>query len=329
MTDLPAQATPDDAARLPEGDEIFLDHVGHFVRDGGAASRALARCGFAPTPISIQVSPDAAGGAQPTGTGNVTAMLDRGYLEILFKTSDTPLSRELEAALNRHAGLHLAAFAVADAEKAQRRLAADGFAVRDLVHMQRQVETVSGAATAAFTIARVEPEAMSEGRIQLLTHHTEQAVWQERWLKHPNSAIGLIDVVIAVADVEEAAARFVRFTGRKATRTSGGALIRLDRGGVYLVTHDRVTERLPEVAITSLPFMAGYALCVQSLDAAEAAVDRANLEWRAIDDGIVAAFPSELGEGAWFFVERVSALPWRRREAIPRRRFRVRPGPLL
>ncbi len=313
MTDLSARAAPEDIARrLPAGDEIFLDHVAHFVRDGEAASRALARCGFAPTPISIQVNPDAAGGARRTGTGNVTAMLERGYLEILFKTSDTPLSREFDAALSRHAGLHLAALAVADVGKAHRRLAADGFAVRDLVHMQRPVGTVAGAATAAFTIARVEPEAMPEGRIQLLTHHTEQAVWQERWLKHPNSAIGLIDVVIAVADVEEASARFASFTGRGATRTSGGALIRLDRGGVYLVTHDRVTERLPEVAIARLPFMAGYALCVQSLAAAEAAVDRADLEWRAIDDGIVAAFPSELGEGAWFFVERASALPWRR-----------------
>ena len=159
-------------------------------------------------------------------------------------------------------------------ESAHRRLAASGFRVRELVRMQRPVETESGAAIAAFTIARVEPDVMPEGRIQMLTHHTEQAVWQKRWLAHPNSAIGLIDVVIAVADVEEAAQRFARFTGRAATRTPGGALIRLDRGGVYLVSHDRVTERLPEVAITTLPFMVGYALRVQSLAAAETAVDQ-------------------------------------------------------
>jgi hypothetical protein len=310
---LSGPTAPDDIARrLPLGDEIFLDHVGHFVRDGEAASHALVRCGFAPTPVSIQVNADAAGGTRPTGTGNVTAMLERGYLEILFKTSDTPLSREFETALSHHAGLHLAAFAVADAERAHRRLAERGFAVRELVRMQRPVEIVSGATTAGFTIARVKPEAMPEGRIQLLTHHTELAVWQQRWLKHPNSAMALIDVVIAVADVQEAAERFARFTGRVATPIPGGALIRLDRGGVYLVSHDRVTERLPEVAIARLPFMAGYALRVQSLAAAEMAVDQADLEWRAIDDGIVAAFPSELGEGAWFFVERAAALPWRR-----------------
>jgi hypothetical protein len=298
--------------RLPAGDEIFLDHVGHFVPDGEAASRALARCGFTTTPMSLQANPDPAGGTRPTGTGNVTAMLSRGYLEVLFKTSDTPLSRELDDALTRHAGLHLAAFAVADAASAHRRLAADGFAVRELVQMQRPVATAAGDATAAFTIARVEPGVMPEGRIQILTHHSEHAVWQERWLPQPNSAVALIDVMIAVADVGEAAERFGRFIGRAATPTPGGAHIRLDRGGVYLLTHERAMEKLPEIAFDAPPFMVGYALRVESLAAAEAAVDNAGLEWHAFEDGIAAAFPAELGEGAWLFVEQASDLPWRR-----------------
>jgi hypothetical protein len=298
--------------QLPVGDEIFLDHVAHFVRDADAAQQALVCCGFAPTPISIQVNPDPAGGQRPTGTGNVTAMFERGYTEVLFKTADTPLAREFDAMLAEHAGLHLAAFAVADAQAAHRRLAANGFRVRDLVHMSRPVDTEAGCDTAAFTIARVEPGVMPEGRIQMLTHHTQQTVWQKRWLAHPNSAIGLIEVVVAVADVEEAAQRFARFTGRTAKRTPGGAVLRLDRGGVYLVNYDRISERVPEVAITKLPFMAGYALRVRSLAAAEMAVERAGLEWHAFDEGITAAFPVELGQGAWFFVERASALPWRR-----------------
>jgi hypothetical protein len=298
--------------RLPVGDEIFLDHVAHFVRDPEMARRALTRCGFAPTPVSIQGNRDASGGIRPTGTGNITAMFERGYAEVLFKTSDTPLAREFDAMLDEYAGLHLAAFAVADTAAAHQRLAASGFAVRELVRMSRPVETEAGTDTAAFTIARVEPGIMPEGRIQALTHHSEHTVWQKRWLDHPNSAVELIDVVIAVADVEEAAQRFARFTGRTATRTSGGAVLHLDRGGVYLVTYDRITERMPEVPITRLPFMAGYALRVRSLATAEAAVDRANLEWHTFEDGIAAAFPIELGQGAWFFVERTAGLPWRR-----------------
>src|SRR3989442_13682360 len=102
---------PEADRQLPTGDEIFLDHVGHFVRDPQAASAALARAGFAPTPVSVQVNPD----GTPTGTGNVTAMFTRGYIEVLFKTADTPLAREFDAALAVHAGLHLVAFSVADA----------------------------------------------------------------------------------------------------------------------------------------------------------------------------------------------------------------------
>ena len=310
---MPRATMPAASRQLPVGDEIFLDHVGHFVRDAQAASRALRRAGFAPTPVSIQADKEPSTGRfVPTGLGNITAMFARGYMEVLFKNSDTALAGELDAALAHRAGLHLAAFSVVDAAAAHERLAGAGFPVRDLVRMQRPVETENGPDIAAFTISRVKPMAMPEGRIQILTHHTESAVWQPRWLSHPNSVCDLIDVVIAVGDIAEAAQRFARFSGRPATFTPGGALIRLDRGGVYLVSHDQATEKLPEVLVTSLPFMIGYALGVESLAAAEAAVDGADLEWRAFEDGIVATFPAELGQGAWVFVERAKDLPWRR-----------------
>src|SRR5262245_19849090 len=185
--------------QLPQGEEIFLDHVGHFVPDREAASRALARCGFAPTPVSIQVNPD----GTPTGTGNVCAMFARGYVEVLFKTADTPLAAELDISMARYRGVHLAAFAVADAEAAHRRLGEVGFPLRPLVSMQRPVATEDGNATAAFTVARVERGAMAEGRIQILTHRTEDAVWQQRWLSHRNGARGLTSVVMVVGDVNE------------------------------------------------------------------------------------------------------------------------------
>lgn len=308
-------AAADSDRQLPAGEQIFLDHVGHFVRDVDAASCALARAGFTSTPVSIQTQPAAAGASGPTGTGNVTAMLQRGYIELLFKTADTPLGREFEAALTRHPGLHLAALAVADAAKARDRLATDGFRVRPLVRMQRQVATATGTQMAAFTVARVEPDVMPEGRIQMLTHHSEDIVWQRRWLSHRNGAIALSDLVIAVTDVDEAAQRFTRFSGRPAMPTSYGAMLALDRGSILLVTHDALTELLPEVAPSPLPFIAGYAVRVRSLAEMEAIVDRADLDWRAFEGGLVVSFPLALGEGAWFFVEQTSALPWRRAAA--------------
>src|ERR1700722_10296044 len=212
-----SRAHADEMTRqLPVGEGIFLDHVGHFAADPEAASTALASAGFAPTPRSVQVNPDGKGGVVLTGTGNVTSMFRRGYIEVLYKTADTALGRELDGAMARYAGVHLAAFAVADAAAAHRRLESAAFRVRPLAHMQRPVETETGPDIAKFTVTRVEPGQMTEGRIQILTHHTEAAVWQPRWLSHPNGATGLIDVVIATANVEDAAGRFSRFLGKPA-----------------------------------------------------------------------------------------------------------------
>lgn len=285
--------------QLPHGNEIFLDHVGHFVRDPQAAAAALARAGFAPTPVSVQVAPD--GG--PTGTGNVCAMLSRGYLEVLFKTADTPLGREFEAALARYSGIQLVAFAVADAIAWHRQLGAVGFRTRPIAPFQRPVDTETGPATAAFTVARVEPGEMAEGRIQMLTHHTEDAVWQTRWLAHANGASGLASVVMVVADVDDVAARYARFTHRAAVRTRAGQSVMLDRGRIDLVTREAFTAALPEIAIPALPFIGGYGVTVASLDAAEATLQRGGLSSRRAGDILVTPFPEELGKGAWLFSE--------------------------
>src|SRR5947209_8172533 len=166
--------------QLPCAEEIFLDHLAHFIPDAQAASRALARAGFAPTPISVQVNPDPDGVPRPTGTGNITAMFARGYIEVLFKTSDTPLAREFETGLTRHPGVHLVAFAAADAAGARRRLAESGFRVRPLVEMQRPVDAEGQTTTAAFTIASLETGEVPEGRIETLTHRPAAVVWRPR-----------------------------------------------------------------------------------------------------------------------------------------------------
>jgi hypothetical protein len=293
--------------QLPVGDEIFLDHVGHFVRDAAAASRALARAGFAPTPVSVQANPD----GTPTGTGNITAMFSRGYVEVLFKTADTPLGREFEAALSGHAGVHLAAFSIADAEAQHTRLTETGFAMRPLVQFQRPVDTVHGPGTAAFTVVRLERGAMAEGRIQMLAHRTEDTVWQPRWLRHPNGALGLVDLVVACADVDEAAERFVRFTGREARPTKFGQAIALDRGQVQLFTANAFSAMLPEIPVPRLPFLGAYALRVQSLAAAEALLRQESFSVHRLGASLAVPFPQELGAGAWLFVENAGDLPWR------------------
>jgi hypothetical protein len=311
MTVLPHQSIADIDRQLPLGGEIFLDHVGHFVRDPAAAGRALRRLGFHATPVSIQVNPDPGGGEVPTGTGNITVMFHRGYVEALFKTADTPLGRELDSAIARYGGVHLAAFAVSDAAAAHRRLEIAGFRVRPLVEMQRPVETAEGPDVAAFTIARVEPGQMAEGRIQILTHRTERTVWQPRWLDHPNGATGLTDVVIVSSDAEEAGSRFSRFLDRPVAGNAFGQVVPLDRGRVQIVTPDAFAKLVPGLVIPSLPFIALYAIAVRSLDVLEGHLRSGGAVFVRDGESILTRFPTELGVGAWIFVERPAALPWR------------------
>ena len=244
--------------------------------------------------------------------GNVTAMLDRGYIEVLFKAADTPLAREFEATLAGHAGVHLTNFAVVDAASDHRRLTEQGFAMRPLVQFQRPVGTEDGPGVAAFTVVRLERGAMAEGRIQILTHRTEHTVWQKRWLHHPNGAIGLLDAVIASPDVAEATARFERFTGRKAAAPRiGHATFALDRGQVQLVSEAVFAALFPEIKVPRLPFIGAYAIRVRSLAAVEAVLRRSDLATRKAGAALVVPFPEPLGIGAWVFAENAAELPWR------------------
>jgi hypothetical protein len=295
--------------QLPRDEEIFLDHVAHFVGDRDAAARALMSAGFNATPFSVQVTPDPVA-PRPTGTGNTTAMLARGYIEVLFKTADTPLGQEFDNARARYCGLHLAAFAVADAEREHGRLAQSGFRMQPLVRMQRPVDTADGPGIASFAIARLAPGEMAEGRIQSLTHLTEHTVWQTRWMSHRNGATGLFCLVIAVDDVAEAAARFVRFTGRPATTRPFGRSLTLDRGRIDLMAAPAFAELFPDLAVPCLPFMAAYGVTVASLAALEAVLSEAGIASRRLGAAVVARFPDALGQGAWIFVEPGVAPPW-------------------
>jgi hypothetical protein len=298
------------AAQLPAGEAVFLDHVGHFVPDIASADDALRRCGFLPTPFSAQRAPAAKDGSmQPTGTGNICAMLEAGYLEVLAKTADTPIGRELDAALARWGGVHLAAFAVARAEAAHARLAAAGFPMRPIVRMRRPVEAEGGGMTEArFTVARIEAGAMPEGRIQMLTHHTEAAIWQRRWMRHPNGVTGLAGLLVASDEVEEAGRRFARFFGRTPETTPSGLAFALDRGSVR-ISPPGIAGPLTGAA-PGLPWLAAYGLTVADLDAAADWLRAGGCQPLRRGEAVLAPFPPALGRGCWALVEDARHLPW-------------------
>lgn len=287
----------------PSQGEVFLDHVGHFVPDADTCAEALRSVGFTVTPFSAQVAPDPATGRPAlTGTGNVCVMLRHGYLEFLAHTADTPIGLEFKEALARRAGLHLAAFAVADAEMAHARLSAAGFRMRALVRMSRQIATETGAADLRFTVARLAKGTMPEGRIQLLTHESADALWQKRWLDHPNGAKSLRSMIISAPDPDEAAERFAAFLGRPAVTTSDcRRQVALDRGTVEVLPEPAAADLLGTSVEPGRSIIAGYRVAVSDLARTLEFMTRAGLRVGTSEGRAVVPFPDAIGAGAWVF----------------------------
>jgi hypothetical protein len=286
-------AGPVPAAQNPSPGKLNIDHVAHFVPHIDEASAALERAGFTLTPFSAQSHRLEPGGPLlPAGSGNRCVMLREGYLEFLTPTADTPIARQLREAIARYTGLHLIAFGSADAAADHARLDKAGFKPLPTVALQRQIGTEQGEETARFSVVRVPPGTMAEGRIQYCQQHTPQWLWQERWLNHANGARGLAAVIICVNDPREAAQRYSRFTGLLARVGRDCWRIDSQRGALLFVTPQRLHAALG-LAAPALPWIAGYVLTCDSLAAThtrlaaggfaprEVAAERLLLEWPA------------------------------------------------
>ena len=263
MTNFPA-----DAPQTPSGDGVFLDHVGWFVSDMNAMAEMMEKLGFILTPFVAQYNADPNGGPPiSAGTGNCCAMLQRGYLEFLAAVpgKDTPLSQQLNAALDRYQGLHLVAFTIDDSEGAHKKLQDGGFTPLDPVHLRRPLTLGDGSeAEVAFTVLRVPPEIMPEGRVQMLRQETPDLVWQNHIIARDNGVAALAGVIQCVDNVDEVSGRFSRFTGKAIDGQGDYRSLSLDRGRLGFATRAALAMHLPEVKAPTTPFMA--AVCLQSDD---------------------------------------------------------------
>ena len=234
-----------------------LDHVAHFVPHLDDASGCMQELGFTLTPFSAQSHRSEPGGPlTPAGAANRCIMLKRGYLELLTPTGDTNVAGELRTAIKKYVGPHLIAFGTADPKADYERLDRMGFRPADLIALQREIDTPDGRETARFTVVRVPPETMAEGRIQYCQHHTPELLWQSRWLAHPNCARALNGVILCTADPREAAQRYARYTGL--LPHVNGNVWRVDTARGYLLFLDPATIELRlETTPPRLPWIVG------------------------------------------------------------------------
>lgn len=238
-----------------------LDHVGIAGDNLFALAERYERLGFLLTPLarhSGKRTPD--GPVVPFGTGNRCIMLRAGYLELIAIVDPGAFSNTLDRFLARYAGIHIIALDVEDADTNLLRLQRAGFDIPGIAYLERPVDDMDPNGPRA-RFARLPLPDAPEGRIQLIQHLTREAIWQERFLSHPNGAEALDAVILAVADPAEAAARFSRLSGQPTVPDpTGGFALDLPRGRVRLLPADRLETIFPGVVAPVLPFIAGISL---------------------------------------------------------------------
>ena len=279
------------AAQFPPPGGLIVDHVSHFVPELGAAARALDALGFTVTPESAQQTQDG-----PAGTSNVCVMLERGYLEFLAPTADTPNAQRLRASMQRYAGVHLCCFGTPDAESEHRRLADHGFSPLPVVNLQRETAERQ---IARFQVVRAAPEKMPEGRIQFVQHHTPAVIWRPQYLGHTNNVVKLACVFVVADDPVSAAARWGHFAALLPRPAGDYVHLATARGHVLVGQREQWSALLGDAP--AAPALVGYALECRDPAILLSRCKMLGLPLKRIRDALYAVcLPPALG-GSWLF----------------------------
>jgi hypothetical protein len=274
----------------PAPGDLVLDHVAHFVPDLGAAGALLEALGFAPTPVSNhEVS------GKPAGSANRCLMLERGYIEILAPTLDTPNAQRVRDNMARYAGVHLVCFGTPSAEAERSRLEAHGFTPEAVIKLERKIENNK---KLGFNVVYVPPEKMPEGRVQYCEHLTPELLWTEQAVDHTNGVTGLAATYIVADDPAETAARWARFAGLLPFPENDLVRLSTARGEIFIGTKKTLSAFMDQVP--DAPGVAAIALEFKDPRAFAGRCEKAGIKVTQTARGHSAALPPALG-GTWLF----------------------------
>ena len=227
-----------------------LDHVGIVGADLDALAAVFANLGFALTPLARH-----AGGR----TGNRCIMFrDGGYLE-LVATVNGGTSATLDRFLCRYPGIHILALGIDDTTAAAERLRRAGINT----HADRTERSTDDSDPAApqVAFALLTPPDPPEGRVHLIRHLTPDALWQERFLTHPNQTVRLEEAILVAPVPAETAARLSVLAGRPVQPDpAGGYVLPLQTGRLRILPPASWASLHPNRAAPTLPWIGGLTL---------------------------------------------------------------------
>jgi len=253
--------------------DFSLDHLGVAVADLDAAAAQYRRLGFQLTDRGYHTLPPPTSGAERplVGTGNHCAMLRRGYLELIGVT-DPAYRGRLRADIARHEGIHVVAFGTGDSAAAAHAFAAAGLGAPSPQILERPVGAGGESAVARFEIVNIPEQLLPEGHFFAIRHATPELLWKPALMSHPNGALDLKALTVAVADPDDFARRLGRALST-APVAGDGLTLTLSAGQVRVVDGDWVTAHVLTPAPT-LPLIVGLTLTVADLSRTSSLLER-------------------------------------------------------
>jgi hypothetical protein len=284
---------------------MYLHHVGHVVRDIGAASALYRRLGFLVPPPAFPVLPGAS--ERPVGAGNTHVSLARNFVELVTVVDGDDLpddavlvpldvppaavpqvsrsiaatSARLAGALARREGVHILVLGTPDVDAAATRLAADGVPHGGAQRLRRP--SAMGGEPVAIGWLEIDPDA-PEGRLALAEDLADGGR-----AEHPNGATDLVEVILCVpdADLDRHTRRYERYLAQPSREAGDVRTVALGADRVTLVAASALRRLLPGEPAPAEPAIVGYVVRVGDLDAVRERLGRAGLPARTTPAGDV------------------------------------------
>jgi hypothetical protein len=260
-----------------------LHHVGLLVEDLDEGTELYRRLGFQMTPPSHHsVAPKEGEPPRRLGTANVIATFPRNYVEVLAQVDKSMENPILDPWYARFAGLHILAFNSPDADAAAARLDREGINHGGVSTLQREVDTADGprmmrvrnvffgGEDSSRPVVAWSASQLPEGGVQTVQNLTAEYLLQERYMDHPNGAVGVVDYILCVADEElpEFERRYQKYLGRPPRDDGPMRVFDVNDFRVTLVRDSDLEAVLPGERAPGLPAFVAYDVAVRDLAAA-------------------------------------------------------------
>lgn len=293
-----------------------IHHAGLITTDLTGLVARYERLGFAFTPLSkvkIALRP----GEDPVyiGLGNRNAIFERNYLEIVGMPDPDiwaaiPLEKRgpfnIDERLRLYEGLHIMHFGTDDIEIVRNRYLQQGQPVSDVARLQRMVDTADGERMMMAKTLHFPRGSNPEALIQIAQHVTPEYVLQPRYVRHPNGARGMTEVIVCSNAPADLAAKYSRYADCPVQRTGDLHIVDLGHTRVLVVAPPGLERLVPGFVPPMVPFLAGFTVVTPDLTHSRDYLRQAGVDVREVDRRLV--IPPWEGSGCAILFEPVDAV---------------------